>query len=90
MRLLQDGPSIDPPVEVFGVFFVLWILTAAVAITLLVLAIIITVRAYKEGREGWWIYLIALFISPGPLVIVIAWYAYLRNNPVMKDGKPFL
>lgn len=71
-------------------FMLLALVAAALAITVLVLSVVVTVEAYKAGREGWWIYLIAIFLSPLNLIAVIAWYAHLRKNPILSDGKPFL
>lgn len=71
-------------------FLVAVLFVALLGIAVLVMGIITVVEAYRAGREGWWLYLIALFISPLNLVAVIAWFAYLKHNPVMNDGKPFL
>lgn len=81
--LLQMG---GPGGFFFGFFFV-WLLLVVVVVAL---SIIVTVQAYQAGREGWWVYLIAVFISPLNLVAVIAWFAYLKQNPMMNNGRPFL
>lgn len=74
-----------------GAFVLLWVLLVLVGLTVFVLAIVVTVQAYKDGRQGWWVYLIAVFISPLNLVSVIAWFAYLRKNPVRDaQGRAFL
>ena len=74
-----------------GAFILFWLLLALVGIAVLVLSIVVTVQAYKAGRQGWWVYLIAVFVSPLNLVAVIAWYAHLRRNPVLdSQGRPFL
>lgn len=74
-----------------GPFLVLWLLVVLVALAVFVMSILVTVEAYRVGRQGWWVYLIAVFVSPLNLVSVIAWYAYLRRNPVLDSrGRPFL
>lgn len=62
----------------FGAFFLLFLLFA---IALLILFLLPTFQAYKAGRTGWWIYLIAVFIQPFGLVGLIAWFAYFKKNP---------
>lgn len=70
-----------------GVFvFILGLLALAVV----VLSIVVVVQAYKAGRSGWWLYLIAVFITPLNLVSVIGWFAYWKHHPVMLGDTPFL
>jgi hypothetical protein len=74
----------------FGLGILFFLFLIAIGITILVLGIIVTMQAYKAGRTGWWIYLIAIFISPLNLVAIILWFAMWKQKPLMVDGKPFL
>lgn len=71
-------------------FLLLFVLIALVGLTILALSIVVTVQAYQAGRKGWWVYLICIFINPLNLVAIIAWFAYLKKNPIMSNGEPFL
>ncbi len=73
-----------------GVFLIFFFLILAIGLAILALSIVVTVQAYQAGREGWWVYLIAIFINPLNLVAIIAWFAYLKDNPIEANGKPFL
>ncbi len=73
-----------------GVFLIFFFLILAIGLAILALSIVVTVQAYQAGREGWWVYLIAIFINPLNLVAIIAWFAYLKDNPIESNGKPFL
>lgn len=70
-----------------------WLLLGALVLFLLALAVkalaIVTVQAYKAKREGWWLYLIAIFLPPLDLVAVIAWFVHLRRDPLLSKGRPF-
>lgn len=85
MQLLQgmDGGF-------FAAFAAMWVIAMLIVLAVFVLAVLVTVQAYQAGREGWWIYLIALFISPFNLIAVIYWFAHGKNNPVLSNGRPFL
>ncbi len=75
----------------FALNLVFLLLVTLLVTALLVLGAIVVVQAYKESRIGWWVYLIAMFVGPFNLVAVIAWFAYLRKNPVLDgQGRPFL
>ena len=62
-------------------FWIFFLIVAALAIAVLVFTILMVVEAYRLGRSGWWIYLICLFISPLNLVALIAWHVHLKKNP---------
>ncbi len=55
-----------------------------------VVCIVVAIEAKNRGREGWWLYLIAAFISPINIAAAIFWFVHARENPVMNNGKPFL
>lgn len=70
-----------------GIFMVL---LGLLALAVVVLSIVVVVQAYKAGRTGWWLYLIAVFMAPLNLVSVIGWFAYWKHHPVMLGDTPFL
>jgi hypothetical protein len=53
---------------------------------LFVAAAVVVAQALRQGRSGWWLYLVALLLFPLQLLSVVAWFAHLRRNPVPLGG----
>ena len=62
----------------FGAFFIVFLL---IGIAILVAWILAIVQAYKAGRSGWWLYLVAGLIPVGAIAATIAWFVYFKANP---------
>lgn len=88
---MEHGPFLEPFAGSIGAWLALWVMVMLFALTVFVLGMLVTMEAYRVGRQGWWVYLIAVFVVPLNLVAVVAWYAYLDRNPVLDSrGRPFL